>query len=152
MMRLILYFVITFWLYVIAMSLFCSCKTGEKKLDRLVKKYPELMTKDTIVFRDTIIVESHRNDTVTVFRHSDTVTVINNDKVLLRYVYDTLTNHIYHEVECRGDTVFFEKTIVRDKITINKPTWKDNVFSLWWFWLALFLFVLFKAFRKHLSI
>lgn len=44
-------------------------------------------------------------DTTTVIVPHKTVEVINNEHVRLQYIYDTITNTIHHDVECKGDTI-----------------------------------------------
>ena len=82
-------------------------------MNRLIKKYPHLteLSIDTIIVRDTIIIDNY-DTTITsnIIRH-DSVTVINNEKIYLKYFYDTLRQTIIHEIECFGDTVYSEKIV-----------------------------------------
>jgi len=107
-------------------ALVTSC-SPQKKLARLVKKHPELVRQDTIKIVDTIYVQQVNIDTVTKIIEHDSVIVINNDKVLLRYFYDTLRQEIYHDVTCKEDTVIYEKEIVHDVIEM-----KPNYTTFWW--------------------
>jgi hypothetical protein len=54
-----------------------------------------------------------------------TDTVIYNEKVFLKYFYDTLRQEIIHEVECFGDTVIKEKIIPYkvEKVVYKELTW-----------------------------
>jgi len=102
----------------------------QKKLQRLVKKHPELLQLDTIVIRDTIIIEDYVHDTTTVIRYHDSTTVIDNSKVILKYFYDTITREIHHEVECLGKEIITEKVIPYEKIVIQELTWWQKYGSL----------------------
>tara|TARA_R110002020_G_scaffold149080_2_gene325251 strand:+ start:9 stop:437 length:429 start_codon:yes stop_codon:yes gene_type:complete len=102
----------------------------QKKLQRLVKKHPELLQLDTIVIRDTIIIEDYVHDTTTVIRYHDSITVIDNSKVILKYFYDTLTREIHHEVECLGKEIITEKVIPYEKVVIQELTWWQKYGSL----------------------
>jgi len=111
---------------------FISC-SPQNRLNRKVKRAENyaykhgLVIKDTIKVIDTVIVESYIHDTTsTIIRH-DSIIVVNNEKVFLRYFYDTLRQEIYHEVECKGDTIVKEVIVPVDKIKVIE---KDNRFNI----------------------
>ena len=105
-----------------------SC-SPQKRLNRKVKRAENyaykhgLVIKDTIKVLDTVVVENYIHDTTATFYTSDSITVIDNSRVLLKYFYDTLRQEIYHEVECRGDTIIREVVVPVDKIKVVD---KDN--------------------------
>lgn len=105
-----------------------SCNP-QNKLNRKVKRVENyaykhgLVIKDTIRVIDTVIIESYRIDTLNTFTRHDSTVVFNTDKVYLKYFYDTLRQEIYHEVECRGDTIIREVVVPVDKIKVID---KDN--------------------------
>ena len=109
-----------------------SCNP-QNRLNRKVKRAENyaykhgLVIKDTIKVIDTVIVESYIHDTTATFYRHDSVTVVNNEKVFLRYFYDTLRQEIYHEVECKGDTIIKEVFVPVDKIKVIE---KDNRFNI----------------------
>ena len=109
-----------------------SCNP-QNRLNRKVKRAENyaykhgLVIKDTIKVIDTVIVESYIHDTTATFYTSDSITVIDNSRVLLRYFYDTLRQEIYHEVECKGDTIIREVLVPVDKIKVIE---KDNRFNI----------------------
>ena len=111
---------------------FISC-SPQNRLNRKVKRAENyaykhgLVIKDTIKVVDTVIVESYRIDTTTTFYRHDSTIVVNNEKVFLRYFYDTLRQEIYHEVECKGDTIVKEVLVPVDKIKVIE---KDNRFNI----------------------
>ena len=98
--------IIKTYIQIILISLLFICCSPQERLNRLITKHPELSQKDTIIIRDTIVVENYNYDTTTIIKLHDTTTVINNERVVLKYYYDTLREVIYHEVECVGDTVY----------------------------------------------
>ena len=95
-----------------------------KKAEKIANQY-DLLIQDTIIIIDTVIIENYKRDTLTTFIYNDSVTVINNERVSLRYFYDTLTREIYHEIECKGDTLIRETIIARDRIKVveTKKYW-----------------------------
>ena len=105
-----------------------SCNP-QNRLNRKVKRAENyaykhgLVIKDTIKVIDTVIVDNYIHDTTATFYSHDSITVVNNEKVFLRYFYDTLRQEIYHEVECRGDTIIREILVPVDKIKVID---KDN--------------------------
>ena len=110
---------------IILICLIVGC-SPQKKLNRLLTKYPNLTEQDTIVVRDTIMVERYIHDTTTVLEFHDTTTVINNERVILKYFHDTLTKEIHHYVECKGDTVYMEKLVPIEKAVFRELSWWDK--------------------------
>ena len=111
---------------------FISC-SPQNRLNRKVKRAENfaykhgLVIKDTIKVIDTVIIESYIHDTTATIIKSDSTIVVNNEKVFLRYFYDTLRQEIYHEVECKGDTIVKEILVPVDKIKVIE---KDNRFNI----------------------
>jgi len=110
---------------VILICLIVGC-SPQKRLNRLLTKYPQLIQHDTIVVRDTVTIERYVHDTTTVLEFHDTTTVINNERVILKYFHDTLTKEIHHYVECKGDTVYMEKLIPIEKAVFRELSWWEK--------------------------
>jgi hypothetical protein len=110
---------------VILVCLIVGC-SPQKRLNRLLTKYPQLTQHDTIVVRDTVTIERYVHDTTTVLEFHDTTTVINNERVILKYFHDTLTKEIHHYVECKGDTVYMEKLIPIEKAVFRELSWWEK--------------------------
>ena len=102
----------------------------QKKLQRLIKKHPELIKLDTIIVRDTIIIEDFVVDTITEMQFHDSTVVIDNSKVYLKYFYDTLTREIHHEVECLGQEIITEKIVPIEKVVVQELTWWQKYGSI----------------------
>ena len=113
------------FIQIILVFLLISC-SPQKRLNRLITKYPSLVELDTILVRDTVVVENYNYDTTTLIRTHDTTVVINNEKVVLKYFYDTLRETIYHDVECIGDTVYTEKLITVEKAVFRELSWWEK--------------------------
>ena len=111
---------------IILISLLFICCSPQERLNRLITKHPELLQKDTIIVRDTVVVENYNYDTTTIIRSHDTTTVINNERVVLKYYYDTLREVIYHEVECLGDTVYIETLVPIEKAVFRELSWWEK--------------------------
>ena len=110
---------------IILICLIVGC-SPQKRLNRLLTKYPNLTEKDTIVLRDTITIQNYVHDTTTVLEFHDTTTVINNERVILKYFHDSLTKEIHHYVECKGDTVYVEKPYYVEKAVFRELSWWDK--------------------------
>jgi len=102
-----------------------SC-TPQRRLNRLLTNHPELLEKDTIIVMDTVVVENYNYDTTTIIRLHDTTTVINNERVVLKYYYDTLREIIHHDVECLGDTVYIETLVPIEKAVFRELSWWEK--------------------------
>jgi hypothetical protein len=113
--------------------IFLTSCNPENILNRKVKRAENyaykhgLVIKDTIKVIDTVVIESYRIDTISTFTRHDSTVVFNTDKVYLKYFYDTLRQEIYHEVECKGDTIIREMLVPVDKIKVIE---KDNRFNI----------------------
>lgn len=109
--------------------IFLTSCNPQNRLNRKVKRAENyaykhgLVIKDTVKVIDTVIVDNYIHDTTSTIIKMDSVTIINNEKVFLRYYYDTLRQEIYHEVECKGDTLIREILVPVDKIKVID---KDN--------------------------
>lgn len=110
----------------ILILLLIAC-SPQKRLNRLIDKHPELLeTKiDTIVVRDTIVIENYDTTVLSKLIKSDSTIVIDNSKVFLKYYYDTLRQEIHHQVECFGDTVYYYKQVPYkvEKVVFKELTW-----------------------------
>ncbi len=117
----------------ILILIFITSCNPQNRLNRKVKRAENyaykhgLVIKDTIKVVDTVIVDNYIHDTTATFYRHDSITVVNNEKVFLRYFYDTLRQEIYHEIECKGDTIIREVFIPVDKIKVIE---KDSRFNI----------------------
>ena len=118
---------------ILILCIFLISCNPQNRLNRKVKRAENyaykhgLVIKDTVKVVDTVIVENYIHDTTATIIKQDSVTIINNEKVFLRYYYDTLRQEIYHEVECRGDTIVREVLVPVDKVKVIE---KDNRFNI----------------------
>jgi hypothetical protein len=114
------------YLLLITLITLASC-SPIKRLNRLIKKHPELIQTDTIVRHDTVevIVPEVKHDTTFLEKHLyDTVEI---EKERLRIKIWRKFDTIHVEGECESDTVtvvrevkipvkYYEKTTFWDKI------------------------------------
>lgn len=113
--------------------IFLTSCNPQNRLNRKVKRAENyaykhgLVINDTIKVIDTVIVDKYIHDTTATFYRHDSTIVVNNEKVFLRYFYDTLRQEIYHEVECKGDTIIREVLVTVDKVKVIE---KDNRFNI----------------------
>ena len=102
-------------------SLLISC-SPQKRLNRLIDKNPNLIQLDTIKIVDTIIVLSYDTIVLNSVVNNDTTIIVNTERVLARYYYDTLRQEIWHQIECKNDTIYYEKLVPVDRV-IYKQHW-----------------------------
>ena len=117
----------------ILILIFLTSCNPQNSLNRKVRRAENyaykhgLVIKDTIKVVDTVVINNYRIDTLNTFTRHDSTVVFNTDKVYLKYFYDTLRQEIYHEVECRGDTIIREVLVPVDKWQVIE---KDNRFNI----------------------
>ena len=133
---------------VLAVILLVAC-SPQKRMNRLINKFPNLVQLDTIKIVDTVIVPTIEHDTTTIFKVSTHDTIVNSEKVFLKYFYDTLTREIHHEYICFGDTIIQEKIVPIEKVIYKELDWWEKYQSLIYIGLALFvLSIIYKRLTK----
>lgn len=101
-----------------------SC-SPQKRLNRLVRKYPQLTQLDTIRIIDTIVIDNYNYDTVETVNYHDTTIIVNNERIEARYFYDTLRQEIFHEITCKSDTIIQNRFIPVEKVIVQEQkTWQ----------------------------
>lgn len=112
--------------YLIIVFLLFSCSPqfrAKRKIRKAKRLAPELFIKDTVRIIDTVFVPSITYDTITrVIKHDSTI-VINDEKVYLKYFYDTLRQEIHHDVECKEQKVIRENKVIVEKTIESKRNW-----------------------------
>ncbi len=106
--------------YLIIIVFILSC-SPQKRLNRLIDKYPELSTLDTI--RDTVrvIVPKIVTDTfISLDSLKDTV-IITKDRLQIKTIIKD--NKIYIEGECDTDTIYQPFETIVEKVIYKTPTW-----------------------------
>lgn len=125
----------------------------QQRLNHLLHKYPHLqnMSADTLKMTDTLRIESIKHDTTTILQRFDTTIIMNTEKIFAKYVFDTITKEIYHEIECVGDTIFYYKEIPYEvqKIVYQE---KENNFKDYLIWGSVFLgLIIFLVIMKQIK-
>tara|TARA_R110002020_G_scaffold371_9_gene1952 strand:+ start:1265 stop:1693 length:429 start_codon:yes stop_codon:yes gene_type:complete len=101
-----------------------SC-SPQKRLNRLVRKYPQLTQLDTIRIIDTIVIDNFNYDTIETVNYHDTTIIVNNERIEARYFYDTLRQEIYHEITCKSDTIIQDRFIPIETVIVQEQkTWQ----------------------------
>jgi hypothetical protein len=133
-------------LFVILLVFLFSC-SPQKRLNRLVKKYPELVKTDTIMVRDTIrdtinvTTELVKLDTIFSLNEIHDTITITKDNLTIRYYHDTIHDSIYISGEC--DTIFVKvpyERIVEYKVPCDKVIVKKGI--SWWYWFIIIMLIL----------
>jgi hypothetical protein len=123
-----------------------------KRFNRLIEKYPYLITSDTVVIRDTItlyVPEVHTDTVVTLKELTDTIT-ITKDRVTVKAWYVPKEKKVYIQGKC--DPIYITK-IVERKIPVKYyekyPWWKKLVNNMLGF---LIIFVLIYILYRTIKI
>lgn len=115
-------------------------KRALKKIERAKKLAPELFTADTVLIIDTVFTEEVKHDTITKIQYHDSTIIVNNDRVFAKYYYDTLRQEIFHEIQCKSDTVIFNKQIEVEKFR-SLTMWENTKLNLPYLLLILSLII-----------
>ena len=122
----------------------CVACNPQKRLSRLLMKYPEL--RDTVVIHDTVeaIVEYVRADTVVRWKDGDTI-YLTKDRLRVRTVIDHDT--VWQMGECLADTI---RVPYRVEVPVVQPL-RTIAQIPWWYWVmvgALILAVILTSLRR----
>ena len=128
--------------------LICVACSPSKRLNRIVKNNPHLLDSVKIEVIDTIYVERYVHDTITKIVKHDSTIVVDNERVFLKYFYDTVRQEIIHEYECKEVKTVYKTEVKTPRVVINKPTIWEHIVSIWWLILLIIGFYLFKKFFK----
>ena len=104
-----------FFLIVVA----CS---PQKQLNRIIDNNPHLAEIDTVHIVDTVVINNYSFDTINRVESHDTVIIQNNERVEARYFYDTVRQEIWHEIQCKNDTIIQDRFIPVEKIVYKELT------------------------------
>lgn len=130
---------------ILLLSIACS---PSKRLESLISHHPELMTKDTLTFRDTIILPATKIDTAILIKSlTDTFYLAkDNLQITLKRVHDTL----YIQGKCKGDTIYIERKIPVERIKLVKSDKLDNLITkLPWLITGLISLIILTIFLIH---
>ena len=119
--------------YLIVLILSCSfliCCSPQRRMNRLIKNYPELTQTDTIVVIDTVIIERYDTTVINNIIRQDSVTIINNERIKIKYFYDTITEKIEHFITLPSDSVFTETFIPVEKVIFKEISWWEKYGTL----------------------
>ena len=136
----IIVFIAWFMILLGLIALANSC-SPTKRLNRLVKNNPELVKKDTLIYRDTIkhIYNGVHHDTILHISETKKDTVIIRDKQLtVRTFYNQDSLYIFGSCDTLRDTTYIERHIPYDKLVYRKA--RDAL--SWWERSLIFLFMI----------
>lgn len=131
---------------ILFLAVLVSC-SPQKRLNRLLKRHPELLSLETVTYRDTVVFQSFRHDTI--FSTNFDTLVINTDRFEIELIKnDSL---IYLSTLIKGDTIFIEKQIPVEKIKVLEQKKENTFFSkalLFMLVFSLLLLIIYTIFRR----
>jgi len=96
----------------------CSACSASHRLANLIAKHPELTVKDTILLKDTIVMQSVEADTV--FRIADMPRQVLIKQGMLEMEVRKEHDTLYLKGKCAPDTIFRTHEIPVEKIKVVK--------------------------------
>jgi len=143
-------FKILFIPLIVFLSYSCS---PEKRIARIVKRHPELIKKDTVWSKDTLVTTAVKHDSLFHYYQPDTV-YIKEGKMTVKYIFNK-DSTVYIQGKCDADTIIKYYPIQVNSLSVEKElTWADR-FKIWifnnWWWVFAICWVLWKIFGKFLK-
>jgi hypothetical protein len=108
----------------LAVMLLSSC-SPQKRINRILRKHPELLVKDTLHIRDTIMVNGSSTDTVFQTTITKDTVVLKENNLTIKYYNDGKTTYL--KGQCDTVRVPYEKLVPVDRVK-NVTEYKEH----WW--------------------
>lgn len=134
-----------FLLTIVLIIISCS---PSNRLEHLLSHHPELITNDTLILQDTIIIPETKADTFILIDSLTDTVYLNKDnlQITLKRVHDTL----YIQGKCKGDTIYIERKIPVERIKLVKSDKLDNLITkLPWLITGLISLIILTIFLIH---
>lgn len=93
--------------YLVLILFLASC-TPQKRLDRLIRRHPELVRVDSVKIVDTVITRDVSIDTMRVMNTHDTF-IVNRDRLTVQVIRHQ--DSIYVFGKCAADTIVIERSV-----------------------------------------
>ena len=131
---------------ILLLAVLVSC-SPQKRLNRLLNRHPELLSLETVTYRDTVVFQSFRHDTI--FSTNFDTLVISTDRFEIELI--KIDSLIYLNTFINGDTIFIEKQIAVEKIKMLDQKKENTFFSkvlLFVLVVSLLLLIIYIVFRR----
>lgn len=143
--------------FVVVLVLFSGCsrawkvRKAQKKMDKIVKQFPEVLSSDTsfVINKDTLLIVRDSVSFDTIVTAADTIQVVKNNIITeIQAIRDTITQTVTHyrvNTIVLPDTAYIETVdtnYVIQKEIVTKTEYVDKI-PLWLILLCIFLAVLF---------
>lgn len=92
----------------IILILFLAACTPQKRLDRLIRRHPELVRVDSVKIVDAVITREVSIDTMRVMNTHDTF-IVNRDRLTVQVIRHQ--DSIYVFGRCAADTIIIERNV-----------------------------------------
>jgi hypothetical protein len=125
--------------------LITSCSPQKKakrqleRAERLISKAkvndPTIVRIDTVEVPVMVPVPGSKIDTVVVRDTRTDTLVIENERIRVRYHYDTITRTEFLEGECLPDTIKIKVRVPSERLIIRETFWDSVGVRPWKFWL-----------------
>ena len=113
--------------YLIIIFILSSCAVSpifnERRANRKINKARRLAPSLFMNEKDSVITPTINIDTTSQLIGNDTITIINKEKEILKYYYNTKTNDIHHDLKIKSDTIYFEREVIRE---VKSDKWYDR--------------------------
>lgn len=106
----------------------------QKRLQRLIRKHPELVQTDTIQLTDTFISKAIQADTTYIFTGSTDTILLEKERLRVEIIRNTDTLYISGSVA--PDTIIKTREIITEKLKVIKECPIEAWLKKWGKWLV----------------
>lgn len=96
-----------------------------RKIEKAKKLAPEFFVNDTTLKVVSVTVPEYHTDTIVKIEHHDTTVVINNDRMTVKILRDTIRESYYVEGTCKETVVNDTVRFITEKI--RSPTYAEQI-------------------------
>ncbi len=126
-------------IYIFLLLILVSC-TPQKRLQRLLNHHPELIQIDTIFYKDTILINEVKLDTI--FENNFDTIFFEKENIKIQLIKkDSL---IYLSAKKITDTIFINKSFPVEKIIYKQEPFKFKNIHIFYFLLIIVILLLFS--------
>jgi hypothetical protein len=132
---------------ILLLILLTSCDAS-KRISRIIKRNPHLISVDTVWRVDTIIVGEASKDSTFHFYQHDTI-VLKKENLTVKYFFNR-DSTVYISGKCDADTIYKYYPVQVNKIEVLKTiSFLDKIkifiFDYWWIFAIIFYIIIKKT-------
>ena len=122
----------------LSIAVITAC-SPQRKFDRLIRRYPQLLSQQIDTIKDTIIIRQQRLDTLLLLNKQHDTIVIDSSRIRVELI--KIRDTLRLKAICKGDTIYKTKVVQKYKYVSSCNTNEKWLYILIGFVVALLIVV-----------